>query len=75
MHSINKILVPTDFSDNASHAYSYTQKIAARYGAKVDLIHIIPTLQYFSESLEQLCMPLDMEQDVYPYAQSGRLEN
>jgi nucleotide-binding universal stress UspA family protein len=77
MHSINKILVPTDFSDNGSHAYSYAQQIAGRYGAKVDFIHIIPTLQYFSESLEQLSMPLDMEQDVYPYAQkrtSGKLK-
>lgn len=69
MYTINKILVPTDFSDNASNAYSHARQIAGRYGANIDFIHIIPTLQYFNESLEQLGMPLDMEKDVYPHAQ------
>lgn len=74
MYSIKKILVPTDFSDNASNAYSHAQQIAGRYGAKIDFIHIIPTLQYFSESMEQLGMPLDMQQDVYPHAQERASE-
>lgn len=69
MYSVKKILVPTDFSDNASNAYSHAQQIAGRYGAKIDFIHIIPTLGYFSESLQQLGMPLDVEQEVYPHAQ------
>lgn len=68
MYTIQKILVPTDFSENASNAYSHARQIAGRYGATVDFIHIIPTLQYFGESLDQLGMPLDMEQDVYPHA-------
>lgn len=74
MYTIKKILVPTDFSDNASCAYSHARQIAERYGAKIDFIHIIPTLRYFSESLEQLGMPLDMEQDVYPHAQERASE-
>ncbi len=77
MYTIKKILVPTDFSDNASNAYSHAQQIAGRYGAKIDFIHIIPTLRYFSESMEQLGMPLDMENDVYPHAQeraSGQIK-
>lgn len=69
MYTIKKILVPTDFSDNASHAYSHAQQIAGSYGAKIDFIHIIPTLRYFNESLEQLGMPLDMEKELYPHAQ------
>ncbi|MDR8390033.1 universal stress protein [Aliifodinibius sp. S!AR15-10] len=63
------MLVPTDFSENASYAYSQAQRIANHYGAKIDFIHIIPTLHYFSESLQQLGMPLDMEKDQYPRAQ------
>lgn len=77
MYTIKKILVPTDFSDNASNAYRHAQQIASRYRAKIDFIHIIPTLRYFSESLEQLGMPLDMENDVYPHAQeraSGKIK-
>lgn len=69
MYVIKKILVPTDFSENASKAYNHAQQIASRYGAIVNFIHIIPTRQYFSESLEQLGMPLNMEKDVYPHAQ------
>lgn len=69
MYAIKKILVPTDFSENASNAYSHAQQIASRYGAKVDFIHIIPTLRYFSESMEHLGMPLNMQNDVYPHAQ------
>ncbi|WP_372637395.1 universal stress protein [Fodinibius sp.] len=69
MYTINKILVPTDFSENASNAYSHARQIAGRYGAKIDFIHIIPTLEYFNESLQQLDMPLDMDKEVYPDAQ------
>ncbi len=74
MYTIKKILVPTDFSENASKAYNHAQQIASRYRATVDFIHIIPTLQYFGESLEQLGMPLDMENDVYPHAQKRATE-
>lgn len=69
MYTIKKILVTTDFSENASYAYSHAQQIASRYGAKIDFIHIIPTMLYFGESLEQLGMPLDMKKDVYPHTQ------
>ena len=69
MYTFKKILVPTDFSENASRAYSHAQRIANHYGAKIDFIHIIPTLHYFSESMQQLGMPLDMEKDLYPRAQ------
>ncbi len=69
MYKIRKILVPTDFSDNASKAYSHAQQIARRYDAKVDYIHVIPSFRYFGESLKQLGAPLDMEKDVYPHAQ------
>lgn len=70
MKSIKSILVPTDFSDNAELAYTHAQEIAHRFGAKVDLIHVIPTLKYFSESMDQLETPLDnAEKELYPTAQ------
>jgi nucleotide-binding universal stress UspA family protein len=70
MKSIKKILVPTDFSENAEPAYRHAQEIAHCFGAKVDFIHVIPTLQYFSESMASIESPLDIgDQDLYPRAQ------
>lgn len=79
MKQIKKILVPTDFSPNAEHAYRHAQAIAQRFGARVDFMHVIPTLTYFSESLSKLEAPLDMvDEDIYPTAQKEvkhRLQN
>lgn len=66
MYTIKKILVPTDFSENSSVAYHPAQQLANNYGAKIDLIHIIPTLSYFNESMADLGVPLSLEQDIYP---------
>lgn len=66
MITINKILVPTDFSDGAGDAYPVAQKIADTFGGKIDFIHIIPTLKYMNESIKSLGLPLDMNKDVYP---------
>lgn len=70
MKQINKILVPTDFSDNATAAYRHAQEIASKFGAKVDLIHVIPTLKYFNESMGKLEAPLNIvNEELYPTAQ------
>jgi nucleotide-binding universal stress UspA family protein len=37
---LNHILFPTDFSDNAEHAFSYVQKIADCGAKKVTLLHV-----------------------------------
>ena len=66
MRPIKKILVPTDFSNDANNACSLAQNLAEMYGAKVDLLHVIPLIQYFNESIQRLGIPLDMEKDVYP---------
>lgn len=42
MPKMKKILVPTDFSENATSVYDFVRKAAQNHGAKVDLIHIIP---------------------------------
>lgn len=69
MKAIKKILVPTDFSENAQLAYRHAQEIAHRVGAKVDFIHIIPTLTYFHKSLSSMQAPLDVDEELYPTAQ------
>jgi len=69
MKPIKKILVPTDFSENAIQAYTRAQEIADRFGAKIDFIHVIPTLKYFSDSISELGAPLDMSGDIYPTVQ------
>ena len=69
--NIKKILVPTDFSDEAISAYTHAEELAKKYGAKVDLIHIVPTLKYFSESFTKLGVPLDVDEDLYPHVKDG----
>ncbi|MCC5915277.1 MAG: universal stress protein [Balneolaceae bacterium] len=66
MITLNKILVPTDFSEGAEGAYSVAQNIASTFGGKIDFIHVIPTLKYVNESIKRLGVPLDMNKDVYP---------
>lgn len=69
MQSIKKVLVPTDFSENAGFAYKHSRAIAERFNATVDFIHVIPTIKYFNESIAQLGGPLDMEGEIYPTLQ------
>lgn len=66
MFKIKKILVPTDFSDHSINAYSTAHQLACRFGATVDFIHIIQTLQYFNKSIAKLGVPLEMNEDMYP---------
>lgn len=66
MVRFNKILVPTDFSDGSKTAYTYANELAAKFGGKIDLLHIIPTMKYLSESISKLGLPFDMDKDVYP---------
>ncbi len=66
MVRFNKILVPTDFSDGSKTAYTFANELAAKFGGKIDLIHVIPTMKYLSESISKLGLPFDMDKDVYP---------
>lgn len=70
MKAIKKILVPTDFSENAALAYQHAREIAQRFGAKIDLIHIIPTFKYLNKSLARIEAPLDItDEELYPKLQ------
>lgn len=39
-HPLEHVLFPTDFSDNAEHAFSYVEKIAACGAKRVTLLHV-----------------------------------
>src|SRR5690625_4930919 len=66
MIKLNKILVPTDFSEGAGSAYPVANELIDNEKGKIDFIHVIPTLKYFNESLKRMGVPLDMNKDVYP---------
>ncbi len=60
------ILVPTDFSEASLEAVKMAAKFVEWYDSTVDLIHVIPLMSYYDESMEHLGVPFDMEKDIYP---------
>jgi nucleotide-binding universal stress UspA family protein len=41
---LKKVLVPTDFSDSARHAFTYGLAFAREYGAELVLLHVVENL-------------------------------
>lgn len=60
------ILVPTDFSEASLEAVKMAAKFVELYDSTIDLIHVIPLMSYYDESMEHLGVPFDMEKDLYP---------
>ncbi|MCY3842255.1 MAG: universal stress protein [Acidobacteria bacterium] len=56
---LERILLPTDFSDTAGHALDYARDLAARFGASVHLLHVVsdPTVQDWAGEVEGLVVP------------------
>ena len=75
MYSIKKILVPTDFSENASTAYHPAQQLAQKYGATVNFIHIIPSHNYFAGSIPNLGFLLNSDRTYTPNFKKRLLQN
>lgn len=44
MIKLKKVLVPTDFSDSARHAFSYGVSFAREYKAELVLLHVVENL-------------------------------
>jgi nucleotide-binding universal stress UspA family protein len=44
----NKILVPIDFSEYTDEILEYAAEIAKKFGSSLHLIHVIPTMDYFT---------------------------
>ncbi len=61
MRASRHILIPTDFSAAASHAVDYGFDLAARLGARIDLLHasVVPVLPFLDG--QQLAGPLTDE--------------
>ncbi|MGM0507156.1 MAG: universal stress protein [Bacteroidota bacterium] len=66
MKPIQRILLPTDFSDGASAAIPAARQLAKNHHGRVDIIHVIPMLRYLNESLKKLSAPVDLSRDVFP---------
>lgn len=62
----NRILIPTDFSEQSKSALKLAGFFTKTYGSKIDLIHIVPFSTYMSESFDKLGLPFDMDKDLYP---------
>jgi nucleotide-binding universal stress UspA family protein len=60
------ILVPTDFSKASNDAVKMAAKFVEMYDSTVDLIHVIPLMSYYEDSMQHLGVPFDMEKDLYP---------
>ncbi|MAO65213.1 MAG: hypothetical protein CL666_09465 [Balneola sp.] len=60
------ILVPTDFSEASNEAVKMAARFVDLFDSTVDLIHVIPLMSYYDESMEHLGVPFDMEKDLYP---------
>ncbi len=66
MKKLNRILVPTDFSDGSRKAYSYAEHLLRFFGGTIDMINIVPTIKYLQESMKKTGYPFSLDQDVYP---------
>lgn len=44
MEKIQKILFPTDFSDNSNYAFDYALDLAKKFGARLYILHVIHEL-------------------------------
>jgi hypothetical protein len=51
---MQKILVPTDFSDSAGKAVMYAAEIASKNGAAIYLLHVIAMITYPKSFWERL---------------------
>ncbi|MEX0681109.1 MAG: universal stress protein [Balneolales bacterium] len=67
MRKLNRILVPTDFSDSSRKAYAYAESLLNVFGGQVDMISIVPTFKYLHESMKKVGYPFSLDHDVYPH--------
>lgn len=67
MKKLNRILVPTDFSEGSRKAYGYAVSLLRVFGGKVDMINTVPTVKYLQESMKNVGYPFSLDHDVYPH--------
>lgn len=64
---ISRILVPTDFSENSKVALKTAANFVDTFGCTVDMIHVVPIMRYFHDSMEALGVPFSIEKKLYPH--------
>lgn len=64
---VQHILVPTDFSERSEKAIEMAGAFVDFFGCTVDLIHTVPLLKYFHESMDPLGVPFSLEKHLYPH--------
>ena len=65
---LQHILVPTDFSERAETAIKVAGSLVDFFGCTVDLIHSVPVMKYFHESMDPLGVPFSLEKHLYPHS-------
>lgn len=68
MAVVDRILIPTDFSDSCEKAYSFAEKLATAKAGRVDLLHTIPDIVFLDEKMRKSYANLpDLKEDLYPH--------
>ena len=65
--NVKRILVATDFSDRSEKAIEVAGSLVDFLGCTVDLIHTVPMMKYFHESMDPLGVPFSIEKHLYPH--------
>lgn len=63
MSTIERILVPADFSDKSLEAFQFAEKIAVSSGAVVDLIHVLPGNVTINNLIQRVLISTDFDSD------------
>ncbi|WP_340103846.1 universal stress protein [Rhodohalobacter sp. 8-1] len=67
MATIDRILVPTDYSDYSENACQFAENLAAATGGVVDLLHVIPNSILMNEQLRETAKDNEeVDNDIYP---------
>ena len=64
---VKHILVATDFSERSEKAIEVAGSLVDFFGCTVDLIHTVPMMKYFHESMDPLGVPFSIEKHLYPH--------
>lgn len=75
MIKLKRVLVPTDFSDSARHAFTYGVSFAKEYGAELHLLHVVEniTVGYASDLFPVPMAEVFQEISGYAKAELGKL--
>ena len=69
MIEMKKILYPTDFSEYAKNALPYVVEMAKQFNAKVCLVHVIATPQYYPYFSEAAIPTVAVQTEMHGWAE------